>query len=63
MIFWASCFGCAGGVSKPVTLFLMISVAPPWFVAITGFAHAMASMMVFPKGSPWLGWQKMVQFW
>lgn len=56
-IFSARALGCAGGVRMPVLLFCMISLAPPWFVAITGLAQLMASMMVFPKGSPWLGKQ------
>lgn len=63
VIFSARSFGFAGGVRMPVTLFVTISAAPPVFDAIIGFAHAMASMMVFPKGSPRLGKQKMVQFW
>ena len=51
--------GWAGGTSSPVFWFWIISAGPPMLDAMTGFAHAMASIMAFPKGSPSVGKQKM----
>ena len=40
-----------GGISQPVSPGITVSRLPPWLVAITGFAIAIASIATLPKAS------------